>query len=175
MNPTLAGFLAFIRSEMGINSTVLPDSTPAIGWAFSVAMAIVNPDLAAAGFNGPAYMPPPSTIGGGAQNISIFTLAVYNLAGDNLINYAPDVPDAPDVPGSDPAAPYFQYLRNKFGITNFVAGVVASTGDQGSSVSLQVPEALKNLTLADLQYLKTPYGRQYLAFAQRYGTLWGLT
>ena len=34
---------------------------------------------------------------------------------------------------------------------------------------------MKDFTLANLQNLKTPYGRQYLAWAQAYGPLWGLS
>jgi hypothetical protein len=42
-------------------------------------------------------------------------------------------------------------------------------------VGLLNPEAMKTFTLANLQNLKTPWGREYLAIAQRAGTTWGLT
>jgi hypothetical protein len=56
-----------------------------------------------------------------------------------------------------------------------VAGVIGSSADETTSESLVVPEAMKNLTLQNLQNLKTPYGRQYLYFAQAFGTNWGLS
>jgi hypothetical protein len=37
------------------------------------------------------------------------------------------------------------------------------------------PEVMNNLTFADLQTLKTPWGRIYLGIAQDVGTLWGVT
>jgi len=144
--PTLAGFIAFIQNVMGISSIYLPTTSPVIQMALTIALDIVNVQLQTA-------------------SPDIYTLAVYNLAGDNLINFAPD----------QAGQTYFQDLRTSFHISDFVAGVVQSSGDEGTSTSLTVPEALSHLTLSDLQNLKTPYGRQYLAFAQRYGQLWGLT
>ena len=130
---------------MGITTTYLPDDSLSIGYAYSVALALVNPALASV----PA----------------VYTLAVYNLGGDNLINYAPD----------QPGQTYFQDARKSFGLTTFSPGVAASASDGGTSVGLVTPEFMKTLTLANLQQLKTPWGRQYLAFAQAYGTIWGLS
>lgn len=143
--PTQAGFVAFVRGQMGIGPSVLPDDSNYLVWAYDVALAIVNRALAA--------VPP------------IYMLAIYNLAGDNLINYAQDTPPST----------YFADLRKTWGINSFVAGVITSSSDEGTSESLTVPDAFKNLTIADLQNLKTPYGRTYLGFAQRYGTLWGIS
>ena len=39
MNPSLSGFLAFIRGTMGISTSVLPDNSPVIPMALAVAMA----------------------------------------------------------------------------------------------------------------------------------------
>lgn len=169
--PTLTGFLAFVRGVMGISTAVLPDSAPVIGVALAVALAIVNPSLATAGI--PTLDAAGVALNPGASDI--YTLAVYNLAGDNLINYAPDVPDAPNVQGSDPPAAYFANLRQKWNITGFVSGVISASNDESTGESLVVMEAAKNFTLSDLQNLKTPWGRTYLGFAQRYGTLWGLS
>lgn len=158
--PTLAGFLTFIRGNMGINTTVLPDDAPVIPMAFQIAMDLVNCDLNIA-------------------SPDIYTLAVYNLGGDNIINFAPDVqPPVPYAAVSDNPGdlPFFQYLRSKWKLLDFNSGVVQSTGDEGTNVSLVVQEAAKNFTIANLQQLKTPWGRQYLSFAQSYGpTIWGLS
>lgn len=160
--PTLAGFLSFIRNVMGISTNDLPDASPVINMALAVAMSIVNRALYAVSL--------PMTDTAGVELISqpesIYTLAVYNLAGDNLVNYAPDQQ------GRD----YFQDLRKKLNINGFVSGVISGSSDQGTSQQLVVQEAAKNFTLANLQSLKTPWGRQYLAFAQTYGpTSWGLS
>jgi len=144
--PTLADYLTFIRNVMGIPSSALPDNSPVITMSFDVALEIVNLTL-------------------NQMSSVIYTLAVYNLAGDNLINFAPDQP------GSD----YFSTVRTSFNSTGFMAGVVGASEDEATSQTLLTPEAMKGLTLADLQNLKTPWGRQYLAFAQSYGTLWGIT
>lgn len=146
MATSLSGFTLFIRNQMGIPDTVLPNTDPMIEQAYEVALAIVNPSFSAA-----------STL--------IYDLMVYNLAGDNLINFAVDVP------GSN----YFYELRQTLALYVFVPGVVTSAGDGGTSGSIANTDAMKEFTLANLQNLKTPWGRQYLAYAQTYGGLWGLS
>ena len=153
MNPTLAGFQSFISDVMGINPLYLPSDSTSIGWAFSIALMIVNPDL--------AIVATPSSA---PVQTSLYVQAVYNLAGDNLINYAQD----------QTGRTYFSDLRKAYSINSFAAGVVTSASDSGTSDSLAVPEALHSLTLSQLQNVKTPWGRQYLAFAQTYGTMWGV-
>ena len=156
--PTLAGFQDFIQNVMGINTTVLPTTNPVIAMAFAVALEIVNRLIC-------------------QVSPLMYALAVYNLAGDNLLNYAQDQPGAPAVPGSgDPGLPFFAYTRKTLDLNGFISGVIQSSSDQGTGNSMVVQEAAKNFTLADLQNLKTPYGRQYLAIAQRYGpTIVGVT
>lgn len=154
---TAAGFLAFIRGVMVIPATLLPDNSPYITMAYDVALELVNDAIAAA-------------------SPTIYDLAVYNLAGDNLLNYAQDAEGAPVVTGSEPPVAYFANVRKQFNLTGFVPGVVQSAGDESSNASYVVQEAARNFTLGNLQNLKTPYGRQYLAFAQAYGSsVWGLS
>lgn len=147
---------------MGINTTILPDSSVWFTYAYNVAIALVNQALA-------------NVVVDPTSGMTIYGLAVYNLAGSNLLNFAQDLPGAAIIPGSDPQQPFFAYTRAKWNMTSFVSGVVQSTSDEGTSMSLVVPEQLKELTLANLQNLKDPYGRVYLQFAQDYGTLWGLS
>lgn len=151
---TQAGFVTWVRNVMGVSTDVLPDNSPYIPMALAVSLELVNRDILRA-------------------SPLIYQLCVYNLGGDNLVNYAQDAPGAPLVLGSE--FPYWQTLRNKFNVYGFVSGVVSSSSDNGTSVSLVVQEAAQTFTLSDLQNLKTPWGRQYLAFAQQYGTQWGLT
>lgn len=154
MLPTVAGFLLFIRNVMGISPLVLPDNSPTINWALSIATMFVNPDLGVVG----------SSLNASPQT-NLFVQATYNLAADNLVNYAQD----------QTGRTYFADLRASLKINNFAAGVVQSASDGGTSDSLLVPDALKGLTLANLQNLKTPWGRTYLSMAQTYGALWGVS
>lgn len=171
--PSLAGFITFLRTVVGITTTVLPDNSAVIPMAYEIARTIVNPALACVG--GPPFPPQANPV------VSIYALAVYNLGTDNVYNYAQDLPGAAIIPGSvDPATgiglPFFAYARKTWNIFGFVSGVVESTGDETTNVSLVVQEAAKNFTLSDLQNLKTPYGRRYLSMAQQYGpTIWGLS
>jgi hypothetical protein len=145
---------------MGVPVSALPTNSPALAFAYDFAIAIVNPALAGQSW-GPCY--PGSFYSG-----PLYTAAVYNLGGDNLINYAPDT-------GTTTPPTYWAMLRAQFKINAFVAGVISSTSDQSTSESLEVIEAAKTFLLSDLQNLKTPYGRAYLAIAMRFGSLWGLS
>lgn len=153
MDPTLAGFVSFIANTMGISSSVLSPTDPAIALSYNLSLETVNQSLQAV----PAVS---------ASQPTIYAWAVYNLAGDLLINYASDVPPST----------YFADLRKQFGILSFVAGVVNSTSDNGTSQGMTVPKAFENLTIGDLQNLKTPWGRVYLSIAQKWGpSMWGLS
>ena len=151
--PTLAGFTAFLYNVAGFPVGALPGTSPVIEMAFCVALEIVNLQL--------AYVSP-----------LIYQLAVYNLGTSNVLNYAQD-PVPATVKLND--LPYFQALRAQFNCLGFTAGVISSTADESTSESLLTPEFMKGLTLSNLQQLKDPWGRQYLAFAQDMGTLWGVT
>lgn len=166
--PTLAGYQTFITNVMGVPTAafgVAGLGAPIIAYTFQNALAWVNTDIA---------------IVCGSQSFggwSVYAEAVYNLAGDYLVNYAQD-PTPPYVypTGNPDGLGYFAYLRKTLNINNFLTGVVTSSSDEGTSQSLIVQEAMKNITLADLQNLKTPWGRRYLAIAQQAGpTIWGIS
>lgn len=166
--PNLAGFQWFLVNVAGISAGDLPPTTPVVAFAFDVALGVVNPALALVG------IPNSSTF---SYTRSQFDLAVYNLATDLVVNYAVDSPNAPVVTTRPDGTKltYFDALRFKYGAGAFQAGVVNSVSDVSTSTSLEVIEAMKDLTLGQLQNLKTPWGRNYLAIAQSYGPLWGLT
>lgn len=144
--PTVGGFLTFIRNVMGVPTQALPDDAPVITYAFDFALEIVNRTIQCA-------------------SPLMYNAAVYNLSGDNLINYAPD----------QDGSTYFADLRTKWNLLKFIPGVVQTSSDDGTSVGYVIQEAAKNFTMADLQTLKTPWGRTYMGIAQRYGVIWGLT
>jgi hypothetical protein len=99
---------------------------------------------------------------------SVYATAVYCLGADNLINFAPDIPTA------DPPT-FWSDLRKLFGVGTFAYGWINFSSDQSTSQGMAISDALKNMTLGDLQNMKTPWGRQYLAIAQNVGTLWGMS
>lgn len=227
--PTLAGFLTFVRNFMGIPSNYLPDDSPQIGYAYNWALDIVSLSLLSACQQMGAWGP--------------YARAVYNLAGHTLVEWAVDqsyplaslawsggsVSGATAVanailPGdrvqivnvsplayagpqnlryvvvlatptdtefqyavaSNPGTAtlltgaavletYFAQLRTKFNLGIFAPGVVASASDVSTSTGLLNQDFMKGLTLEDLQLLKTPWGRAYMAIAQKIGpTIWGV-
>jgi len=151
--PTLAGFQAFILNNMGITVDVLPPTSAIVATALNLAQDVVNLQLRCA-------------------SPDIYTLAVYYLAGSNIVNMAPDLPGAPIYMND---LPFFAYVRKSWNIFGFAGGVIQSSSDVSTSESMVVQKAAEEFTLADIQLLKDPYGRKYLEFAQKYGTLWGST
>jgi hypothetical protein len=164
MQATQAGFLNFIRNYMGINSTILPDDSIYIGGSYNFSGMTVNSLLAA--------VPNPDPV----NYTDFLGLAIYNYGGHVLVSTAQDLPNAPTIPGTNPALPYFANLRKKFNLEGFTAGIVTSASDNGTSTGLAVPDWYKDLSFQDLELIKTPWGRAYLAMAQAYGpNVWGLT
>lgn len=152
VGPTLAGFNTFVYSVMRIDPLVLPTTEQVIEWSYNGSLMVVNQTLMAAG------CAPGSTW-------SIYTMAVYNLGGSNLINFAQD----------QSGRTFFTDMRDKLGISKFQPGIVSSGSDSGSSTSLLNPEFMRTMTMRDLQNLKDPWGRAYLAIAMDYGTPWGIS
>lgn len=60
-------------------------------------------------------------------------------------------------------------------LSSFAPGVVQSTSDETTSVAFMVSDAFKNLTLYDLQFMNTPWGRAFLGYCQNFSPIWGLT
>lgn len=144
--PTLAGFTAWIYAVMGIPLAALPNTDPGIATAYDFAIEMVPPYMA-------------------TLSPTIYTATVYNWGGSQLLQWQQD----------QPGQTYFAQARQAFGINNFVAGVVLSASDNGTSESMQIGQGLSNLDLVSLQRIKDPYGRQAIAYLQQLGTLWGLT
>lgn len=142
-NPAV-GVGTYQMSAAALTTQASPEAISATNewvlWTFEVALSLVNRAICAA-------------------SAIQYTLAIYNLATDRVINWAQDIPDQT----------YFSDLRDKMKLTTPAVGTVTSVGDQGSSVSVVNPEFLKNLTLMDLQDMRTPYGRNYLGIAQQFG------
>ena len=144
--PSLAGFLLFIRVQMGVSVAALADTDPSIPLAYEVAYEIASDVFSVAA-------------------PTVYCLMLYNLAADALVNFGVD----------QPGQSFFANLRTQYEIGNFVPGLVQSTSNEVTSTGLMIPDTFKTMALADLALLKTPWGRQYAAFAQRIGSVWGLT
>lgn len=158
--PTLAGFLNFVRSTMGITAPQLPDNSPWLALSYCTAKALVLIDLACA-------------------SPLLYQQAVYNLGGSNLINFAQDptpiVPYMPNDPNLGKLG-FFAYTRASYNTLGFVSGIIQAAADETTSESMVVPESFKNWTLANLQQAKDPYGRYYISIASDYGpAVWGLS
>lgn len=119
---------------------------PIVYTSLLVAQSIVNDALALAG-------------------TGTYVLAVYDLATDRLINFAPD----------QLGQTFFADLRKQFRLTSISLGAVSGASDQGTSASIVNPEWMRTMTIRDIQTLKTPFGRSYMGYAQAYGsTVWAL-
>lgn len=223
--PTVAKYTTFLRNVVGVPVSVLPDDSPIIQHTFDQSLNIVDLDI--------------GQLASEKTSWSIYELAVYNLGGHLLIEYAPDISwgivsatwanglvsmvtaattigagdqvvvsglspmdyngivqakDTPDNthlvygkanPGRSPATVmtgavvttyFFTKFRREFKIQGFVPGVVSNASDVSTGMGINNPIFTQKLTLFDLQVLKTPWGKAYLAIAQKYGpTIWGLT
>jgi hypothetical protein len=149
--PTLYGYINWIYAIMGVPTAVLPNTSPYIELSFEMALETVN-----------LYLDIASPL--------LYTQAVYNLGGDILVNITQDDPSL-----ASPNNTYWANLRQSLSINNFIPGMINASNDEDTSAALLVPLGLQNLTLSDLQNLKTPWGRAYLGIAQSVGSMWGLT
>jgi hypothetical protein len=146
--PTIAGYTAFLRS-IGMSTAVLPDDSFSITLSFNIASTVVSDWLS-------------------QIDSDIYTICIYNLGADRLLYFAQD----------QPGQTFFANARgvNGYNLNAFVAGVISSSGDEATNQSFAVPASLQNLTVLDLENLRTPFGRAYISYAQMLGQgLWGLT
>lgn len=143
--PTLVGFTAYCRAN-GFTVDAIPDDDPGFQIDLDIALAWVPRQ-----FN--------------AVSCTVYTYTVYQWGASVMINRQPDQTDST----------FFQDLRTKFLIDNFVPGVISAASDQGTAESLTVGTALSNMSMIDLQRIKDPFGREALSTMMSIGPLWGLT
>lgn len=144
--PSLLGFLDFLRTQVEIPISALPDNSPQIEPSYDQSIDEVNDDLA-------------------LVSVNIYTTAIYNLATHYLVNVARDVD----------GSTYFAEAQDKFGLTRFVVGPLSSAADVSTSDSFAIPDYVKRMSISDVELMKTPWGRAYMSIAMKAGTLWGIS
>lgn len=137
--PNLADFATFVYSQ-GVPANDLPAGSEYLQWSFDIAMGVA--------LIPPAAMPP-----------ILYVMAVYNLGMHQLLKIAQD----------QSGQLFFSQQRTAFKMLTFQAGPVGASADQATSNTLAVADFIKGLTMQGLDLLNTPWGREYLAYAQMYG------
>ncbi|HQT24978.1 MAG TPA: hypothetical protein PLK99_00065 [Burkholderiales bacterium] len=147
----------YIATWTGATGTVQPAPTATVSvssaktssqwaaWALNMALMVALPGPG----NGPGLV--------GMAGMHV--LATYNLGLHQLLKIGQD----------QPGQTFFSTIRQTYRLGSLVPGPVMASGDQATSETLVVPDFFKTLTLSDLDLLKTPYGRDYLGYAQMYG------
>ena len=146
LSANIVDFLAFLANTVQIPSAALPGTSVWPGYALQQAISLTP--LAGAGI--------------------LDTLAVYNCATHLLFVITPDVA------GQN----YFATQRSAkgFNLIQPSTGLVSSSSDESTSTSLATPDWARRMTPAQLQMMKTPWGREYLSHIQSYGpSVVGLT
>jgi hypothetical protein len=147
LKPTFDGFVAYIRSVVGIPESAIADDSPWLPACYAAGLEWVNTGM------------------GLEQLPIIYTTTVYNAGISILLNNAID---------TDPST-YFADQRKKLGLGNATNGLMTAASDQGTSGSTVIGDAMSNLTLADLMMMQDPYGRQVIAVLMEQGPQWGYT
>ena len=153
-DPTFSGFQWFVSTIMGVPGASMPPSD----WLQIAYDEAVNLTYWAL-----------DTVPSQPTTPSIYAFAVYNLGCALLLEYAQD--DQTTVPPGT----FWTNLRNSLNINAFSFGLITSASDQGTAESMYIPNAIKNMTLMDLQLAKSPWGRKYLMIIGQWGYVWGIT
>jgi hypothetical protein len=149
--PNLPDYTIFLYNHVEINPLYLPANSPFIQYALnrSIALTLNIPSACIPGIE--------------------YTIAVYNGATHIQLAITPDV-------GADGAFyTFFRDKRKDYDLLKPAVGLELATSDQGTSFTYAVPDSLKQLTLTDLDFYKTSWGRNWLAFQQDFGVVWGLS
>jgi hypothetical protein len=144
--PNIGDFWAFLLFNVDIPIAALPLTSPYPAIAYQQALALTN-----------------NAIGG-----VLYVDAVYNCGTHALMSIAPD----------QSGQNYFKSQRSREGLGLILpsTGLVAATSDESTSTTLASPEWAAHLTVDQLDFYRSPWGRRYLAYNQKAGpNVWGLT
>ena len=153
-DPTFAGFQWFVQTIMGVPGASMP-SNDWLQVAYDEALNLTYWAL--------------DTVPSQPTTPSIYAFAVYNLGCALLLEFAQD-----DVT-TQPPQTFWTNLRSSLGLNSMNFGMITSASDQGTAESMYIPDAIKGMTLMDLQLAKSPWGRKYLMIAGQWGSIWGIT
>lgn len=145
-HPNITDFITTMTTELGVSPSLVNENTPWANAALAFSVHWVYKGLAKA-------------------DNAIYLRAVYCLALDRAILIAQDTP--PDNT--------FSALRDKFKIYAFRPGVIAESHDESTGQSFNTPTSLNSLSIADLNNMKTPWGIEYLGYAQQASPIWGMS
>jgi hypothetical protein len=145
-SPNLTDFMNWVYAAMQIPVDALPLDSLWPTYAFNQAMALV-----------PCVPCVPAIT---------YVLATYNCGGHLLIKIAIDQPDQT----------FFKCARDNMKFNDPEIGIVQSSSDNGSSNSFAIGSGMQNMTLSDLNFYRSPWGREYLSYIQDLGpSIWGLS
>jgi hypothetical protein len=167
--PNIIDFWFWLQTNVSIPEAALPVTSPYPQYALWQALELVLCDRGVSSWatnpNGDNCIAPmPRNLWGGIS----YTLAVYNCATHLLLGIAPD----------QPGQNFFTAARANSGysLVNPSTGLIVAASDVTTSSTLTPPKWASGLTVSQLGFMKTPYGREYLAYNQAYGpTIVGLT
>ena len=126
--------------QTAVSDQTLSVYTPSLLWAFQYAF-----DRCPAGSG---YIP-----------ASAYVPALYNLGMHQLLKIGQDIS----------GQAFFTNARTQYSLLNFIGGIISSASDQNTASTTAVPDLLKNMNLSDLDLVKTPWGREYMAYAMEFG------
>ncbi len=147
LTPNLTDYGTFLTTSVQIPVAALPTTSPWIGYSFNQAMD---------------YCP---SLGGGV----LYTLAVYNCATALLFLITPDQTGQTYFADARSSATSANFPAGGFGLNVPRTGIVDASSDEGTSTHLVPPQWAAGLTVGQLGFYATPWGRQYLSYIQSYG------
>lgn len=143
--PNLTDFTTYVQDQ-GATTTYLPVPSDYLDYALNYALSVaIGSEV---GF-----------VSGLSGYANPYVMAVYNLGMHQLLKITPD----------QNGQTWFADQRTAYKLLQFQAGPVVASSDQSTAQTLAEPEFLKNLSMRDLDLIKTPWGRWYLEYAQQYG------
>jgi hypothetical protein len=145
--PNLPDFLIFL-ADVQIPTAALPTNSPWPGYALAQALTLVIR----------------SHFGG-----IMYTLAVYNCATAILFLITPDQSGQTYFADARSSETSENFPSGGFGLLVPTTGLVVASSDEGTSSTLTAPIWAAGLTIDQLGFYKTVWGRNYLAFNQKYG------
>lgn len=137
--PNITDFTTYVYAQ-GVPSADLPSGSQYLDWALGYAIGITLVP--------PACMPAIE-----------YTIACYNAGMHQLLKIAQD----------ETGQTFFTTARTTFGLNAFVFGVSTSASDNGTSNTLATPDFIKSSTLQTIDFMRTPWGRDFVEYQQSYG------